>query len=124
MGAPRGEVTMKKKTCRLFHVTTATTAAAILAEGFRDGSGGYGTAEEFTGVWLSDRPLDVNEGAEGDTALMISFSIPLSALANYEWIEEGKGYREWLVPAEIIGRHATVSIVGPQHRIPKLRPIA
>jgi hypothetical protein len=105
---------MMKKTCRLFHVTTATAAAAILAEGFRDGSGGYGTIGKFTGVWLSDSPLDVNEGAEGDTVLMVSFSIPLSALADYEWIEEGKGYREWLVPAEVIRRHATVLIVKPR----------
>ena len=95
-------------------MTTATATAAILVEGFRDGSGGYGTARKFSGVWLSDSPLSVNEGAEGDTVLMVSFSIPLSALADYEWIEEGKGYREWLVPAEVIRRHATVSIVEPR----------
>jgi hypothetical protein len=77
----RQENRREGKTCRLFHMTIATAAAAILAEGFRDRSGGYGTTRKFSGVWLSESPLDVNEGAEGDTVLMVSFSIPLSALA-------------------------------------------
>jgi hypothetical protein len=44
--------------------------------------------------------------------LVVSFSISLSALADYEWIEEGKGYREWLVPAEVIRKHGTVGSYG------------
>jgi len=96
---------------KLFHVTTARAAAAILGEGFRDGNG-YGTAESFSGVWLADRPLDVNEGAQGDTVLAVRFAVPLSALADYEWIEQGKPYREWLVPANFIARHATVALFG------------
>jgi hypothetical protein len=39
---------------------------------------------------------------------MVIFSIPLTMLADYEWIEDGKGYREWLVPAEFINRHAII----------------
>jgi hypothetical protein len=42
-------------------------------------------------------PLDVNEGAEGDTLLRIDLSMPESDIADYEWIEEGKPYREWLI---------------------------
>jgi hypothetical protein len=72
--APEPEqMTMMQPRARLFHVTTANAAIAILREGFRDGSGGYGTAEKFSGVWLSDSPLDVNEGAEGDTVLVVNF---------------------------------------------------
>jgi hypothetical protein len=55
---------MTSKTCRLFHVTTAKAAAVIVREGFRDGSGSYLTTGSFSGVWLSDSPLSVNEGAQ------------------------------------------------------------
>jgi hypothetical protein len=94
----------------LFHVTTHAAAAAILQRGFRDGRDTYLTDQEFSGVWLSDRPLDVNEGAEGDAVLIITFSVPLARLAEFEWVEEGKPYREWLVPAEFINKHATVAV--------------
>lgn len=94
----------------LFHVATDTAAAAILQHGFRDGRGTYLTGQEFSGVWLSDQPLDVNEGAEGSAVLAVTFSIPLARLAEFEWVEEGKGYREWLVPAEFINKHATVTL--------------
>ena len=56
-----------------------------------------------TGVWLSNEPLDGNEGAKGDTVLAIE--IPEDLLAEYEWVEEGKPYREFMVPAEIVNRY-------------------
>jgi len=61
-------------------------------------------------VWLSDQPLSVNEGADGSAVLLVTFSILLARLAEFEWVEEGKGYREWLVPAEFINKHATVAL--------------
>ena len=39
-------------------------------------------------------------GASGDTLLRIE--IAEDVLAAFEWIEEGKPYREWLVPAAIL----------------------
>ena len=84
----------------LYHRTSAAVAKAILREGFRDGTGTYLTHQEWTGVWLSDVPLDTNEGAEGDTLLQVKLSE--FDIANFEWIEEGKGYREWLIPARMI----------------------
>jgi hypothetical protein len=50
-------------------------------------------------VWFSDVPLDENEGADDDTLLLLK--IPKSIIAEYEWIEEGKPYREFLVPASL-----------------------
>jgi hypothetical protein len=95
----------------LFHVTNERNAAAILRDGFRDDAGRYLTDQTFSGVWLSDQPLDANEGAWGDVILAVKFSVPLSALDKWEWIEEGKPFREWLIPADFIAQHAAVSVV-------------
>jgi hypothetical protein len=58
--------------------------------------------ETFRGVWLSNVPLDSNEGTKGEDLLTIE--IPDAVLAEYEWIEEGKPYREFLVPAELVNK--------------------
>ena len=88
----------------LFHVTTADAARLIIRDGFRDAAGHYGTDVKLEGVWLSDRPLDVNEDVKGETVLAVALSVPLSSLEDYELIEEGKSYREWCVPARIINK--------------------
>ena len=55
---------------RYYHTTDA--AATILAEGFRDGQGSYGLATiELSGVFLSNVPVDGNEGAKGDQVLQV-----------------------------------------------------
>jgi hypothetical protein len=103
---------------RLFHRTSAENAALIMSNGFRDASGDYGTSDEsgkpilWTGVWLSDVPLDSNEGLDGDTMLEVIFDdVAESILDDFEWVEEGKPYREWLVPA------AALKLITPQVRI-------
>ena len=50
----------------LFHSTTEDAAASILGGGFEDATGNYLTNREWSGVWVSDVPLDVNEGAKGN----------------------------------------------------------
>ena len=90
----------------LYHRTTADAASLIVAGGFRDNTGTYLIANEYTGVWLSDRPLDENEGAWGDTMLRVTLDLGEADLAFYEWVEEFKGYREWLIPAAMINRSA------------------
>jgi hypothetical protein len=94
---------------RLYHRTERDAALAILREGFRDGEGTYMTNQLWRGVWLSNEPLDGNEGARGDHLLEVRLSAEESDIADYEWIEEGKGYREWLIPSEIL-RPLIVSI--------------
>ena len=86
---------------KVFH-TTDDAAKAILSEGFRDGSGTYMTAIRHSGVWIADQPLDENEGAKGNQVLWLE--IPEKLIAPYEWIEEGKHYREFLVPAKLLNR--------------------
>jgi len=71
----------------LFDVTSAANASRILADGFADGHDSYLTDQDFSGVWLSDRPLDANEGAWGDTVLKVTFRCDLADLTEYKWIE-------------------------------------
>jgi hypothetical protein len=54
------------------------------------------------GVWVSDRPLGLFEGAKGDGLLCLD--VPDDVLKPFEWVEEGKPCREFLIPAEIINR--------------------
>lgn len=83
----------------LYHRTDA--AEAIGSQGFRNGSGGYMTASDYEGVWVSDRPLDINEGANGKYVITIGLPSDFD-LRPYEWLEDGKGYREFLIPAEVL----------------------
>ncbi len=46
---------------------------------------------------MADRPLDAQEGARGDDLVVLD--VPEDLIGEYEWVEEGRGYREWLVPA-------------------------
>ena len=46
----------------LYHRTSKQAARAILTRGLRDAGGYYMIARYTSGVWLSDRPLDSNEG--------------------------------------------------------------
>ena len=61
--------------------------------------GRYLTAKIWKGVWVSNRPLDSNEGAKGDALLEIC--IPESEVTPFEWAEEKNPYREFLVPAHV-----------------------
>jgi hypothetical protein len=51
------------------------------------------------------RGLDANSGAWGDTAIAVDLPLSKADLDQYEWKEEGKGYREWLIPAAIINKY-------------------
>jgi len=80
----------------------------ILRNGFRDASGFYLTSAEWTGVWLASMPLDENEGAQGNELLAVE--IPDEVFEEYEWVEEGKGYREALIRAEIVNRYPVEAV--------------
>jgi hypothetical protein len=96
----------------LFHRTTPTAAASILPNGFIDRTGTYMTGQEFAGVWLSDVPLDYGQGAKGTTLLRIHTALTEGDLSEFEWVEDGKPYREWLVPADLINTTSKVEEVN------------
>lgn len=86
-------------------------AETILRDGFADSTGSYGFKTlTLSGVWISDEPLDVNEGADGDTLLRLD---PLGEvdLDPFEVVEELTSFREWCVPAEMLNRAFRVTVV-------------
>jgi hypothetical protein len=91
-----------------YHRTTAENGAAILREGFRDSEGTWGTLTLHRGVWVTlERPWDllITGPPPGDDPALLIVEVPETAVAESEWIEEGKGYRELLVPAEVLNRY-------------------
>ena len=68
------------------------------------------TGNVHPGVWLSAEPLGANEGAFGDTVLKVDHDLADAELAHYEWVEEGKPYREFLIPAEVINARGKAAI--------------
>lgn len=94
----------------LWHRTAA--GAQILAGGFRDNTGFIiaGLAEEFSGVFVSNVPLDSNEGASGDDLLRVVLRATEEEIDQYEIKDEMGTYREWLMPADFINSNATLTL--------------
>lgn len=97
---------------RLYHTTTHETA--ILRQGFKDG-----TAEGVTGVWFSDRPTSVNDGAP-PAGVVLELKLPAEIITEYEVLLEGADqdrhggnrYREFVIPAEVANRYGRPRVVG------------
>jgi len=68
----------------LYHRTDA--ADEILRGGFRDGEGSYMGDVILRGVWLSDVPLDLHEGAGGNWVLEVELRDFLAI--EHEVVEE------------------------------------
>jgi hypothetical protein len=101
---------------RLFHRTSH--ADAILREGFRDAEGHYGFRDDegnpvsMRGVWVSSIPLADDEGADGDQLLQIE--LPDAVALEHEVLEEGKTYREFLIPAAVLNEHGAPRLVSSE----------
>jgi hypothetical protein len=94
-----------KKPVKAYHLTRAKHAASIREHRFRDSTHTFMTTKEHTGVWVSDRPVWELANFEFEEAAILHAEIDESLLAPYEWIEDGKTYREWLVPAAVLNAH-------------------
>jgi hypothetical protein len=95
----------------LYHGTTEEIARLIVVDGFGDSEGYFGTESLHSGVWLSDRPLEADEGASGNALLRVGLNIGDQEISRFEWIEDGKAYREWLIPARLINEIANRVVV-------------
>lgn len=102
---------------RYYHRTTDDAAEAILRDGFRDATGTYMfVGLELTGVFISDEPLDANEGASGDALLAVDLPDDVS-LDDWEIVEEdddGNTYREWCVPAKLLNESGSVRLLSQE----------
>ena len=95
---------------RVYHRTISKAAQQILVNGFRDAVGTYMTEDQWRGVWASDRALDENEGACGDT--LLAMDVPAHVFDEYEWKEDvAKSYRESLIPAAILNAFRRPTVV-------------
>jgi hypothetical protein len=100
-----------------YHRTSAS--AAILRGGFADGEGSYMFTESWlVGVFVSDVPLDINEGALGDDLLELTLPDDVD-LDEFELVAEDQGsqkHREWCVPAELLNRRASVRLLSQEEQ--------
>src|SRR5262245_49413672 len=76
-------------------------SAALPAGSDGDSTGTFLTDREWTGVWVSNEPA---------TTLRLEVDLTPERLADYEWVEERKPYREWLVSAALLNAHARVTL--------------
>ena len=91
---------------RLFHIANNTNAEAILKDGFRDVMGYHHAGQEWTGVWVSSEPLDWSQRQYLNEAnTLFAIEIPEDVISEFEWAQEGKLIREWLIPAELLNSY-------------------
>jgi hypothetical protein len=110
----RGFPAKKTTRLKLFRRVTTEEANRILTVGFEDKTGRYLTEQKWTGVFVSDRPLDSNDGVPLDATVLLEIHLAVleADIADYEWVEEGKDYREWQLPATMLNTYATVRAVS------------
>jgi len=91
---------------RLFHIANIANAEAILKDGFRDVMGYHYAGQEWTGVWVSSEPLDWSQRQYLNEAnTLFAIEIPEDVISEFEWVEERKTIREWLVPASLLNQY-------------------
>ena len=91
----------------------------ILANGFEGYTGTYLAGTKYTGVCLSNWPLDIADRMPlGESLLKVTLAIAEYELAFYEWVDQGyESYCEWLVPAALIEVRGKVEIVTVMRRM-------
>ena len=101
---------------RLYHRTSRGSARSIMAQGFRNAWGYYLTDQLWHGVWLSEAPTDQAEDVPDDIVLVVDLNLPDADLAQYAWVDLSTGRRDFLLPADLINRHATIQVPGVMAR--------
>ena len=110
---------------RLFHIANNTNAEAILKDGFRDVMGYHHAGQEWTGVWVSSEPLDWSQRQYLNKAnTLFAIEIPEDVISEFEWAEEGKLIREWLIPAELLNSYGPPVVANDydEEKVPNTDP--
>jgi hypothetical protein len=101
----------------LFHRTSIGEAREIVHHGFVDEKwafkvrGAVGEPTKLVGVWLSDRPLNEQEGPDGDAVLEVTIGLSEDALNRFEVESVFWDARLWVVPSELLNPHVSVRIL-------------
>jgi len=93
-----------------YHRTNADNGRAIVDSGFKNSSGYFMNNRIWTGVRLSSIPVDSDPLLTGDALLMVKLDMDEGELSRWEWTAEGRSHREWLMPATLVNRCATVEM--------------
>jgi hypothetical protein len=103
----------------LYHRSTISGAREIIKNGFGDEKWSFGLRDALTGetvkaygVWLTDRPLSVDEGPPGDAILEVHVDFSEEALQAFELVGVFQDARLWVVPTEIVSPHSQVRILA------------
>lgn len=107
----------------LYHRTTVGEARQIMRRGFQDEKWAFVREQlnilrqvEATGVWLTDRVLEKDEGPPGDATLAVELEASEDLLQAYEIEGAIADGRLWVVPADLLNPRAKVSILSVDPR--------
>lgn len=106
----------------LFHRTLVSLAREIVKDGFADEKWGFGDDEDSgraltaVGVWLTDRPVDPDDGPPGAAVLEVVLDAPEDELAGFEIHGVLPEARLFVVPAAYVNPRANIRIVGVDAR--------
>ncbi|MFQ6047495.1 MAG: hypothetical protein ACE5PT_14245 [Gemmatimonadales bacterium] len=102
----------------LYHKTTIGRARDILTNGFEDEKWRFEERDariekqlKVLGVWLTDRPLEDEEGPQGDAVIEVDLALDQEMLAAYELEGMLEGARLWVAPAQLVNAHANARIL-------------
>ena len=102
----------------LYHRTSIAGARGIVKNGFENQRWQFeneepevGEVKKTVGVWLSDRPLEGDEGPPGDAVLEVAMDVSEEALELFQLEGLVWDTRLWIIPAELLNDRAHVRIL-------------
>ena len=106
----------------LFHRTLVSLARGILKDGFGDEKWRFGDDQESgelltaEGVWLTDQPMDLEDGPPGAAVLEVEIDLEEEALSGFEIHGVLEGVRLFVVPAATVNPRSRIRISGVDAR--------
>ncbi len=101
----------------LYHRTSILDARTVVKDGFEnqkwrfEHEEGDREVKKALGVWLSNRPLEGDEGPPGDAVLEVEMDASEESLELFQVEGVLWDARLWIVPAEVVNARSTVRIL-------------
>ncbi|MSR05805.1 MAG: hypothetical protein EXR93_01855 [Gemmatimonadetes bacterium] len=106
----------------LYHRTLVSLARGIVKEGFGDEKWRFGDDENTgqmlsaEGVWLTDRPVDLEDGPPGAAVLEVEIDLDEESLTGFEIHGVLEGVRLFVVPAATVNPRSRIRIAAVDAR--------